>query len=584
MSSIIVQFAIPRDTSFISKVSSKRRCFTAATSATSRDGQHARCSLQVGNEIETERRTGGYQPTLWDYDSIQSFEFEYKEEKQLEKAATLIEKVKRLLLQGQRLELIDDLRRLGISCHFRNEIDQILNTKYLEKNELDERDLYSTSLRFRLLRQYGFTISQDVFDCFKNDKATDFDTKGLLQLYEASFLATHGEETLEIAREFAAKSLHQRVVDHEIDDIHLLSSVEAAFEFPSHWRVQMPYAKGFIDAYKKRQDMNPVVLELAKLDINIVQAQFLEELKETSRWWERTGLAQELPFIRDRIVECYYWANGMVERREHGFERIMLAKINALITAIDDIYDVYGTLEELQLFTDAIRRWDIESIDKLPPYMKVCYLTLIKSVYLQSQLVKGKQLQQCFPDNMISAFKPDTFQYEKVSSASHNFQSLTNQLCPPTCSVDDRRSTSGFVFNLGSGAVTWSSKKQGVTALSTAEAEYVAATSSACQGLWLRRVLADFEQEQKQATGIFCDNRSTVAIAKNQVMHGRTKHIDIKFHFIRDLINEGVISLKFCSSLENLADIFTKSLSSEKHVKFRNMLGVCNYESRGSVE
>ena len=123
----------------------------------------------------------------------------------------------------------------------------------------------------------------DVFDCFKNDKATDFDTKGLLQLYEASFLATRGEETLEIAREFAAKSLHKRVVDHEIDDIHLLSSVEAAFEFPSHWMVQMPNAKSFIDAYRRRPDMNPDVLELAMFDINNVQAQFLEELKETSR-------------------------------------------------------------------------------------------------------------------------------------------------------------------------------------------------------------------------------------------------------------------------------------------------------------
>ena len=126
-------------------------------------------------------------------------------------------------------------------------------------------------------------MNADVFDCFKNDKATDFDTKGLLQLYEASFLATNGEETLEIAREFAAKSLHKRAVDHEIDDINLLSLVKAAFEFPSHWRVQMPNAKAFIDDYKKRPDMNPIVLEIAMLDLRIVQAQFLGELKETSR-------------------------------------------------------------------------------------------------------------------------------------------------------------------------------------------------------------------------------------------------------------------------------------------------------------
>ena len=134
-------------------------------------------------------------------------------------------------------------------------------------------------------------MNAEVFDRFKNDKGTDFepslceDTKGLLQLYEASFLSVHGEETLQLAREFATKSLQKRVNDHETDDgdINLLSSVEAALEFPSHWMVQMPNAKSSIDAYKKRHDMNPIVLELAILDINIVQAQFLQELKETSR-------------------------------------------------------------------------------------------------------------------------------------------------------------------------------------------------------------------------------------------------------------------------------------------------------------
>ncbi|XP_047977521.1 cineole synthase 1, chloroplastic-like [Salvia hispanica] len=386
MSSITLQSAILSNTHIIA--SSKRHCFTTAVTATSRRNQLARCSLQLGTMIQTERRTGGYQPSLWDFNSIQSFDFACnKEEKQLEMGATLIEQVKMLLQREQRLELIDDLQKLGISCHFRHEIAQILNSKYLNKKEKDEKDLYSTALKFRLLREYGFIVSQEVFDCFKNDKGTDFepslceDTKGVLQLYEASFLSQHGEETLQLAREFATKYLEKIVVDHEIaDDINLLSSVEAALEFPSRWMVQMPNAKSFIDAYKKRQDMNPIVLELAILDINNVQAQFLQELKETSRWWENTGLVQELPFIRDRIVECYYWTTGVVERREHGFERIMLTKINALVTTIDDIYDIYGTLEELELFTEAIRRWDIESIDQLPPYMKVCYLALYNFV------------------------------------------------------------------------------------------------------------------------------------------------------------------------------------------------------------
>ena len=89
------------------------------------------------------------------------------------------------------------------------------------------------------------------------------------------------------------------------------------------------------------------------------------------------------------------------------------------------------------------------------------------------------------------------------------------------------RSTSDSIFLLGSSAVTWSSEKQQVTALSTTEAEYIAATSSACPVIWLRRLLADMNQEQSSATLIMCDSKSAISIAKNPTMHGCTKHIDI---------------------------------------------------------
>lgn len=129
-----------------------------------------------------------------------------------------------------------------------------------------------------------------LFEHFKCEDGTDFkpihveDTKGLLQLYEASFLSTRGEETLELATQFARKSLQEKLLDHhEIDNQYILSSIRDALEIPGHWRVRTPYAISFIDAYKKRPLMNPTVLELAILDINIIQAQFQEELKEASR-------------------------------------------------------------------------------------------------------------------------------------------------------------------------------------------------------------------------------------------------------------------------------------------------------------
>ena len=113
-------------------------------------------------------------------------------------------------------------------------------------------------------------------------------------------------------------------------------------------------------------------------------------------------------------------------------------------------------------------------------------------------------------------------------------------------SVDDRKSTSGYVFHMGSGAISWASKKQSIVALSTAEAEYVAATAAACQAVWMRRMLRSLGQEQAKATVIFCDNSSAIALSKNSVFHKRTKHIDTRFHYIRELVNNGEIVLEHC--------------------------------------
>ncbi|GKV51828.1 hypothetical protein SLEP1_g58452 [Rubroshorea leprosula] len=98
--------------------------------------------------------------------------------------------------------------------------------------------------------------------------------------------------------------------------------------------------------------------------------------------------------------------------------------------------------------------------------------------------------------------------------------------------LDDRKSTSGFVFMLGSGAISWSSKKQPIVTLSTTEAEYVAATSCACQAIWLRRIMEELELNQHEATSIYCDNSSAIKLSKNPVLHGRSKHIHVSFHLL----------------------------------------------------
>ena len=99
-------------------------------------------------------------------------------------------------------------------------------------------------------------------------------------------------------------------------------------------------------------------------------------------------------------------------------------------------------------------------------------------------------------------------------------------------SVDDMKSTSGNIFSIGSGVVSWSSKKQETVAQSSAEAEYVSAALATSQAIWLKRILKDLGEKQKKAIPIMCDNKSAIAMAKNPVHHNRTRHIAIKHHYI----------------------------------------------------
>eukprot|EP00253_Pinus_taeda_P011002 PITA_11002 len=141
-------------------------------------------------------------------------------------------------------------------------------------------------------------------------------------------------------------------------------------------------------------------------------------------------------------------------------------------------------------------------------------------------------------------------------------------------SVDDRKITSGYVFHMGSGAISWASKKQRIVALSTAEVEYVAATAVACQAVWMRRMLRSLSQEQAKATVIFCDNSSAIALSKNSMFHKRTKHIDTRFHYIRELVNNGEIILEHCSTQEQVADILTKPTHQKSFEFLRKCLGM----------
>src|SRR4030095_16837345 len=141
----------------------------------------------------------------------------------------------------------------------------------------------------------------------------------------------------------------------------------------------------------------------------------------------------------------------------------------------------------------------------------------------------------------------------------------------------DRKSTSGGVQFLGDRLISWSSKKQNCVATSTAEAEYVAASSCCSQVLWMRAQLRDYGFKISNIT-IYCDSRSPIAISCNPVQHSRTKHIDVRYHFIKEHVEQGTISLYFVSAEFQLANLFTKSLDEKCFNFLVNKLGMTNLE------
>ncbi|GJU42070.1 putative RNA-directed DNA polymerase [Tanacetum coccineum] len=131
-----------------------------------------------------------------------------------------------------------------------------------------------------------------------------------------------------------------------------------------------------------------------------------------------------------------------------------------------------------------------------------------------------------------------------------------------------------YVCFLSGAAIAWSSKQQPIVTLSTTEAEFVAATTCACQVLWLRRMLEYIGLTQEEGTIVNCDNMSTIKLSKNSVMHNRSKHIDVRYYFLRDLVNDGAIELRYCNTLAQVADIMTKPLKVDQFEKLRDMMGM----------
>ncbi|CAJ2660376.1 unnamed protein product [Trifolium pratense] len=273
------------------------------------------------------------------------------------------------------MKMIDSIQGLGIGHHLKDEI----NVQLGRICDWDaSKDLFATSLQFRLLRHNGWSTCSDVFRKFL-DKSGNFkeslnrDIKGMLSLYEASYLGTKDEEVLKKAMEFSKARLNdlRPYLSPEVS-----RNIGQALSLPKHLRMARLEARNYMEEYSKSSNQIPALLELAKLDSDMIQSLHQRELAEICRWWKDLGLIDKLTFARDRPTECFLWTVGIFPEPCYSNCRIELTKTICILDVIDDIFDSYGTLDELVLFTNAIKRWDLDAIEQLPEYMKICYMVL----------------------------------------------------------------------------------------------------------------------------------------------------------------------------------------------------------------
>ncbi|KAK9073768.1 hypothetical protein SSX86_006362 [Deinandra increscens subsp. villosa] len=140
--------------------------------------------------------------------------------------------------------------------------------------------------------------------------------------------------------------------------------------------------------------------------------------------------------------------------------------------------------------------------------------------------------------------------------------------------TDKGKGTTGFVFYFGDSPITWCTQKQQTVALSSCESEFIAATAAAQQALWLQRLVAELTGWKEEKITLLVDNISAIALMKNPVFHGRSKHIDTRYHFIRECVENNQINVEHVSGEIQRADILTKAMARVKFITMRELLGV----------
>ncbi|XP_054817475.1 (-)-germacrene D synthase-like isoform X2 [Prosopis cineraria] len=306
----------------------------------------------------------------------------------------------------EKLNFIDNIKRLGVSYHFENEIGEIMENMSENHPPFEGKDLHTTSLWFRLLRQEGYHVPSDVFDQFKDENG-DFkksmieDVVGMLSLYEAAHFAIHGEDFLDKALHYSTYNLKSRLSNLSPT---LERKVIHALNYPIRRGMPRFESRYYIPMYSSEASPNDPLLELAIIDFNVVQALHKKELNQIIEWWKKLDFLTNVPYARDRVVEGYFWVLGVYFEPQFMLGRTIMTKLGTLMAVVDDTYDAYGTIEELELFTQAIGRWDASSLKPLPQCMKVV-LQAVFDLFNVMELLTIEAGKSCFVPYVKRAFQ-----------------------------------------------------------------------------------------------------------------------------------------------------------------------------------
>src|SRR5271168_2816069 len=245
-----------------------------------------------------------------------------------------------------------------------------------------------------------------------------------------------------------------------------------------------------------------------------------------------------------------YYENPSVNRFEEEEEPVEIVKTNVDLPAAPNPPVVCDEAPE-NAYTDAPETSDTETAEKRARKPGLAYWEAVKWI---SKYLKGTR-------ELWLGYGEVTKELVGYADADGS----TNE---------DRKAISGYTFMINGGAVSWSAKRQEIISLSTTESEYIAATYAAKEALWLRQLILQLFGILLPATPLFCDNQSAIALAKEHQYHARTKHIDVRFHFIRWIIEDNKLRLIYCPTDEMVAHILTKALVSTKVKHFASELGL----------